>query len=87
MDGLSSNRMATHRYRLSLALLAFLGPAAAYADSPACAAGDTSLNCRLLELLHWLEATALVLAIILVAVIAIAIHLYRKNRLSRKGGR
>jgi hypothetical protein len=38
-------------------------------------------------LLHWLEAAAWVLGILLLIVIAVAIHLFRKNRLSRKGGR
>jgi len=37
--------------------------------------------------LHWLEAAAWVLGILLLIVIAAAIYLVRKNRLSRKGGR
>jgi hypothetical protein len=60
---------------------------AAFADSTACSAGSTTLECRLLGFLHWLEAAAFVLVIVLVIVIGLAIHLFRKNRLSRKEGR
>jgi hypothetical protein len=84
---ISSNGFAAKRYVVVAAVFALLGPVAAYADSPACSATDTSLNCRLLGLLHWLEAAAFVLVVVLIAVVAIAIHLFRKNRLSRKGGR
>ncbi|HEX5283527.1 MAG TPA: hypothetical protein VFW30_05365 [Bryocella sp.] len=87
MQEISPTRFAAKRYVAAATLLAMLGPAAAFADSAACSATDPSLNCRLLGLLHWLEAAAFVLALVLVAVIAIAIHLFRKNRLSRKGGR
>lgn len=61
--------------------------AAARAEETACSATDTSLSCRLTGLLHWLEAAAFVLAVVLIAVIGVAIHLFRKNRLSRKGDR
>jgi hypothetical protein len=40
----------------------------------------------MLGFLHWLEATACVLVILLIIVVAVAIHLFRKNRPSRKGG-
>ena len=86
MQGLISNRIATCRYVALSAALAF-APLAAFADSTACPANSTSLECRLMELLHWLEATALVLVILLVIVIGVAIHLFRKNRHNRKGGR
>jgi hypothetical protein len=81
---ITPNRFAARRYVAVAAVFALLGPIAAYADSPACSATDTSLNCRLLGLLHWLEAAAFVLALVLIAVIGVAIHLFRKNRLSRK---
>jgi hypothetical protein len=84
---ISPNRFAAKRYVAVAAVLALLGPAAAFADSPACSATDTSLNCRLVGLLHWLEAAAFVLTLVLIAVIGVAIYLFRKNRLSRKGGR
>lgn len=64
-----------------------MGPVPALADSPACSASDTSLSCRLTGVLHWLEAAAFVLVIVLVVVIGVAVHLFRKNRLSRKEGR
>ena len=87
MQGLSSTRFATYRYVVPLAVLASLAPFAAFAESTACSADSTTLECRLLGFLHWLEAAAFVLVILLVIVIALAIHLFRKNRLSRKGGR
>jgi hypothetical protein len=62
-------------------------PVAAFADSMACSTDSTTLECRLLGFLHWLEAAAFVLIILLLIVIALAIHLFRKNRLSRKEGR
>jgi hypothetical protein len=86
VQGLSSSRIATYRYVVLPAALAFV-PIAAFADSAACSANSATLECRLLGLLHWLEAAAFVLVILLVIVIALAIHLFRKNRLSRKEGR
>jgi disulfide bond formation protein DsbB len=86
VQGLSSNRIATYRYAALPALLAFL-PGAAFADSAACPANSASLDCRLLGFLHWLEAAAWVLVILLLIVIGIVIHVIRKNRLSRKEGR
>lgn len=86
MQGLISNRIATCRYAVLPAALTFF-PVAALADSTACPADSTSLECRLLGLLHWLEAAALILVILLVIVIGVAVHLFRKNRLNRKGGR
>jgi hypothetical protein len=87
VQGLSSTRFATYRYIVLLAVLASLTPVAALADSTSCSANSTTLECRLLGFLHWLEAAAFVLVILLVIVIGLAIHLFRKNRLSRKGGR
>ena len=87
MQGLFSTRFATYRYIVLLAVIASLTPIAAFADSTACSADSTTLECRLLGFLHWLEAAAFVLVILLVIVISLAIHLFRKNRLSRKGGR
>lgn len=87
MQGLSSNRFPTYTYVALLAVLASLTPVAAFAESAACSADSTTLECRLLGFLHWLEAAAFVLVILLVIVIGLAIHLFRKNRLSRKGGR
>jgi hypothetical protein len=86
VQGLSSNRIATYRYVVLLATSALL-PVAAFADSTNCPANSTALDCRLLGFLRWLEATAFVLVILLLIVIGVAIHLIRKNRLSRKGGR
>jgi len=86
VQGLFSNHMVTTRYILLSAALASLAPAA-FADAPACPANSTALDCRMLGLLHWLEAAAFVLVILLIIVIGAAIHIIRKNRLSRKGGR
>jgi hypothetical protein len=89
VQGLFSKRITTYRYVVLLAGLDLI-PVGAFADSTAstsCSATSTSLDCRLLGFLHWLEAAAFVLVILLLIVIALAIHLFRKNRLSRKEGR
>jgi hypothetical protein len=86
VQGLFSSRMVTTRYIVLPAALASLAPAA-FADTTACPANSTALDCRMLGLLHWLDAAAIVLVILLIIVIGVAIHLIRKNRLSRKGGR
>ena len=87
MQGNSPNRISTSTYVAVTAVLMLTAPAIALADSTDCAAGETSLSCRLLGLLHWLEAAAFVLVLVLLVVIGVAVHLFRKNRLSRKGGR
>ena len=87
MQGFFSNRSATYRYVVLPAILGLLVPMAAAADSAGCSPNSTSLECRLLGLLHWLEAAAFVLVILLLIVIGFAVHLVRKNRLSRKEGR
>jgi hypothetical protein len=66
--------------RLLAAPVLLLLTSAAHAAEPNCTADPTTFPCRMIGLLHWLEATAWVLAIIFVVVLAIAIHLYRKNR-------
>lgn len=86
-EGQSSKQMIPSRYRVVGAVAMLAGTGLAHAATPDCAANSASLNCRLIGLLHWLEAAAFVLSIVLVAVIAVAVHLFRKNRLSRKGGR
>lgn len=86
MQGLFSNRIATCRYVVLSAIFALL-PVAAFADPASCGVNSTSLECRLLGFLHWLEAAACVLVILLIIVIGVTIHLFRKNRLSRKDGR
>ena len=86
MQGLPSSRIATYRYVVLPAAFALV-PVAAFGDSPACSSDSTTLDCRLLGFLHWLEAAAFVLVILLVIVIGLAIHLFRKYRLSRKEGR
>lgn len=87
MQGLWSKRAATRRYAVLAAVWMMAGTAAAVGQEASCSAGDTSLGCRLTGVLHWLEAAAFVLVLVLVAVIGVAIHLFRKNRLSRKEGR
>lgn len=78
--------MVPSRYKV-VATLPLLAGTAARAATSDCAADGTSLGCRLTGVLHWLEAAAFVLGIVLIAVIAVAVHVFRKNRLSRKGGR
>jgi putative exporter of polyketide antibiotics len=84
---LSSNRATTRRYVVLAAVQMIAVPGTLLAESASCSANNTSLSCRLQGVLHWLEAVAWVLAVLLVLVVGIAIHLLRKNRLSRKGGR
>ena len=64
-----------------------LVPVGAFAAAAPCPADSTSLECRMLGFLHWLEAAAWILAILLFIVIGLAIHLIRKNRLNSKEGR
>jgi hypothetical protein len=85
VQGLFSNRVTTYRY-IALSVICALLPVAALADPASCGANSTSLECRLLGFLHWLEAAAFVLVILLIIVIGVAIHLFRKNRVSRKEG-
>jgi hypothetical protein len=63
------------------------GTGSAYASTADCAADSASLSCRLTGVLHWLEAAAFILGFVLVAVVAVAVHLVRKSRLTRKEGR
>ena len=78
--------MVPSRYKV-VATLPLLAGTAARAATSDCAVNSDTLSCRLTGVLHWLEAAAFVLGIVLIAVIAVAIHLIRKNRLSRKAGR
>ena len=87
MQELSQNRIATGRYIAPVTTLALFLATTAHAATADCAADGASLSCRLTGVLHWLEAAAFVLAIVLIAVIAVAVHLIRKNRLTRKEGR
>ena len=86
MQGFFSNRIATCRYVVLLPGF-MLVPIGAFADAVPCPMNSTSLECRMLGFLHWLEAAAWILAILLFIVIGLAIHLIRKNRLNRKEGR
>jgi hypothetical protein len=84
VQGHISNRIAAYRYIVLPAAL--FAPVAALAET-ACSTDSTSLDCRLREFLHWLQAAAFGLVILLIIVIAVVVHLFRKNRLSRKEGR
>ncbi|HEY5381343.1 MAG TPA: hypothetical protein VIJ65_03750 [Acidobacteriaceae bacterium] len=53
---------------------------AAQAATTDCSASDATLSCRLTGVLHWLDAAAILLVLVLLAVIGIAIYVYRKNR-------
>jgi uncharacterized membrane protein YfcA len=87
VQGLSSNRAATRRYVVLTAVTMIAARGTLLAESISCSASDTSLSCRLQGVLHWLEAAAWALGVILLVVLGVAIHLFRKNRMSRKEGR
>ncbi|HEX4155330.1 MAG TPA: hypothetical protein VHY48_06935 [Acidobacteriaceae bacterium] len=72
-----TNRAPALRY---IAALCLLFTPAAHAATVNCSVDNSTLSCRLNEFLHWLDAAAVVLSLVLLAVIALAIHLYRKNR-------
>lgn len=80
MHALSATRRTPLRWIAPLVAASLALASAAHASDHPCLADDNSFACRLTGLLHWLEAAAWILAIILVAVIAVAVHLYRKNR-------
>lgn len=82
MHEISANRSARGRYAPI-----FQASVLSLFAAPACSPADTSLACRLTGLLNWLEAAAVVLTLVLLVVIGVAIHLIRKNRVTRKGGR
>ena len=83
MYGISATHSVSRRY-IALIPAVLLPAAAAHADTRPCSVSDTSFACRLSSLLNWLEATAVVLALILLVVIGVAIHLFRKNKASRR---
>jgi uncharacterized membrane protein YhdT len=78
--------MVPSRYKV-VVTLPLLAGTTAWAATSDCAIDSDPLACRLTGVLHWLEAAAFVLGIVLIAVIAVAIHFIRKNRLNRKAGR
>lgn len=84
MHSTSTTHGASRTYIALIPAVLLLLPASAHADTPPCSVSDTSFACRLAALLNWLEATAVVLALILVAVIGVAIHLFRKNKANRR---
>lgn len=47
--------------------------------APNCTAAGGDLTCRLASVLHILYIIAAILAFVLVAVIVLAVHIYRKN--------
>ena len=67
----------------SIALLTqstFFAPAMTLALVPDCSAGTSSASCNLGGLLHLLFVIAGVLGVILIAVIAFAVHAWRKSK-------
>ena len=85
MHVLPANRATAGRYLASVCVL--LVAPGAFAASSSCPPSDTSLPCRLTGVLNWLEVAAVILALILLAVIALAFHLIRKNQINRRDER
>lgn len=84
MYGISATLSASRTYIAPIpAALLLLAPSV-HTVTPACSPSDTSFACRLNGLLNWLEATAVVLALVLLVVIGVAIHLFRKNKANRR---
>ncbi len=54
--------------------------AAVVAATQDCDASGSSFKCEMQGVLHFLYAAAGVLAVVLVVVVAAAVHVYRKNR-------
>jgi len=84
---LATTRSAIGVRAVALAAVSLLSPVVALAAPANCSVSDTSFECRLTGLLHWLEAAAFLLAFVLAVVVAVAIHLIRKNRLNRENTR
>lgn len=87
MFAISTSHETSRSYITRLALAMLLLTASARAASSGCAPSDTTFACRLSALLNWLQATAFVLTLVLVAVIALAVYLIRKNKVDRKDPR
>ncbi len=58
-------------------------PALALASSPDCAVNSESLQCRLLSFLNLLYVLGTVLAVVLVVVVALAVHAWYTTRSSK----
>jgi hypothetical protein len=71
---------------LALAALLTLG-AAAQASTPDCDATGKTLDCRLNQVLHLLDATAVILVLVLIVALLVALQVYRRNRSQRKDRR
>jgi hypothetical protein len=74
---------ASSRRSFAVALLAAacgIARASVLAATPDCSASGDSFECSLLGFLHFLYATAGLLAIVLIVVVSVAIHIYRKNK-------
>ena len=92
MYGIPATRSAAYRYRarliyVPLAAASLLLSATARAVTPACSPTDTTFACRLTGLLTWLQAAAVILAVVLVVVIGVTVHLIRKNQAARRNRR
>ncbi|MES2391982.1 MAG: hypothetical protein V4555_10100 [Acidobacteriota bacterium] len=69
----------------SIALSALLAlTSAARAATPDCDASGNRLECRLDQVLHLLNVTAVLLVIVLVPTLIFLVHIYRRNRNNRK---
>lgn len=87
MHVIPANRKTAARYLVSIPVFLLLNALQAYGATQPCSPTDNSLPCRLTGVLNWLEAAAVILAIILLVVIGVAVHLIRKNQISRRDRR
>ncbi|HVG27625.1 MAG TPA: hypothetical protein VM865_08475 [Acidobacteriaceae bacterium] len=78
----SSPSLASFLQSSSASLAAFV-----QSSSSDCSAATSSFGCRLSAILHWLEAAAWILAVVLVLVLGFAVHLYVKLRGSSRDRR
>jgi len=60
--------------------------AASVALEPNCSASGTTVNCRLLGLLHFLYGAAGILALVLIGVVLLAVRFYRRNKTNPRAG-
>jgi hypothetical protein len=58
----------------------------AHADTPPCSANVDTLNCHMQGFLHFLDATAVILALVLITVVALAVRFYRRNKTNPRAG-
>ena len=79
-------RCVAAAFALGLLLCGRIAQAAIVAATPNCDASGSSFKCELQGFLHFLYAAAGVLALVLVVVVAAAVHIYKKNKSAAEDG-